>query len=157
MSTRAEWDETVQALLVGAHRAHTSPAELLDRCAALGVAAHGAQLPPAVDTPPLAPAPRSADRVPGPAARGVLAQVVALDDQVLLTEWCGLAAAGGFVAEPKQLPALLTMATGHPGLRQAVARVLGTRGRWLAGLRPAWAWATDTTPAEIDLADVFDL
>ncbi|MEU7525200.1 DUF5691 domain-containing protein [Saccharothrix sp. NPDC042600] len=157
MSTRAEWDETVQALLIGAHRAHTSPAELLDRCAALGVAAHGAQLPPVIDAPVLAPAPSSADRVPGPAARGVLAQVVALDDQVLLTEWCGLAAAAGFVAEPKQLPALLALATGHPGLRQAVSTVLGARGRWLAGLRPGWSWATDATPADVDLADVLDL
>ncbi|NUS63862.1 MAG: hypothetical protein HOQ46_09445, partial [Saccharothrix sp.] len=53
MTFQAEWDEAVQAALVGAHRAGTTPTALLDRVAALGVAAHGAQLPPPVDTPPL--------------------------------------------------------------------------------------------------------
>ncbi|MGM1058163.1 DUF5691 domain-containing protein [Saccharothrix sp. Mg75] len=153
----AEWDETVQAALVGAHRAGTTPAALLDRMAALGVAAHGAWLPPAVDGPLLAPAPASADVRAGAAARDVLAQVLALDDHVLLTEWCGLARTSGVTADPRELPALLGLGTVHPGLRAAVTAVLGARGRWLAGLRPAWAWATGTVHEDVDLEQALDL
>ncbi|WP_433267108.1 DUF5691 domain-containing protein [Actinosynnema sp. CS-041913] len=157
-STKAAWDETVQALLLGAHRAGTTPAELLDRCAALGVAAHAAQLPPVLDTPPLAPAPASADRVADGPARAVLAQILALDDQILLTEWCGMAARTNVVAAAKELPALLGLATAHPGLRQAVAKVLGGRGRWLASVRPGWKWATDPAATEaVDLLEALDL
>ncbi|MBB5958822.1 hypothetical protein FHS29_005431 [Saccharothrix tamanrassetensis] len=157
-STKAAWDETVQALLLGAHRAGTTPTELLDRCAALGVAAHGARLPPVVDTPPLPAAPASADRVADRPARAVLAQILALDDQILLTEWCGTAAGAGVVAAAGELPTLLGLATAHPGLRQAVAKVLGTRGRWLASVRPGWSWATDASPTdEVDLLEALDL
>ncbi|RKT51959.1 DUF5691 domain-containing protein [Saccharothrix australiensis] len=158
MTTRTEWDEAVQALLLGAHRAGTTPADLLDRCAALGVAAHAARLPAPVATPPLAPAPASADRVAGDRARAVLAQILALDDQIVLTEWCGLASGAGVVAAAKDLPALLGLATTHPGLRQAVGTVLGARGRWLAAVRPGWSWASGAGVAdEVDLAEALDL
>lgn len=158
MSTRTEWDEAVQALLLGAHRSGVEPAELLDRCAALGVAAHAARLPPVVDAPPLAPAPAAADRVADRPARAVLAQVLALDDQILLTEWCGAAARAGLVAAPRELPTLLGLATTHPGLRQAVAGVLGARGRWLASVRPGWAWAAEAAVADrVDLEAALDL
>ncbi|MBW4719578.1 DUF5691 domain-containing protein [Saccharothrix obliqua] len=153
----ADWDAAVRDLLVGAHRAGTSPTELLDRCAALGVAAHGAWLPPVVDDPLLAPAPTDRDHVAGPAAREVLARILDLDDQFLLTEWCGLATARRTVAHPKEVPALLGLATTHPGLRQAVTAVLGTRGRWLAALRPGWAWAAGGPVADVDPEDALDL
>ncbi len=157
MSIRTEWDETVQALLLGAHRANTTPADLLDRCAALGTAAHAARLPPSVDTPPLAPAPVSADHIAERPAQAVLAQILALDDQILLTEWCGLAAARNTVAHPKELPTLLGLGTAHPGLRQAVGKVLGARGRWLASVRPGWSWAADSAAEHVDLAEALDL
>ncbi|QFZ16139.1 DUF5691 domain-containing protein [Saccharothrix syringae] len=158
MSLRSEWDEAVQAALVGAHRSGTTPAELLDRCAALGPAAHAARLPPVVDAPLLAPAPASGDARVHPAARDVLAQVLALEDQVLLTEWCGLAKAARLVADHRELPALLALGTAHTGLRPAVTAVLGARGRWLATLRPAWAWAAAAEAVEaVDLDAALDL
>ncbi|MEV0677100.1 DUF5691 domain-containing protein [Actinosynnema sp. NPDC050436] len=215
MSVRAEWEDAVQALLVGAHRAGVEPGELLDRCAALGVAAHAARLPAVLDGPALLAGPGGLDRATGPdepaghkptgheptgpdeptghdepavldraagndraagpdgtatgvapapadrvaegPARSVLAQVLALDDQILLTEWCGLASARGVVAHPRELPALLGLGTGHPGLRQAVGKVLGARGRWLATVRPAWVWAVDGSTEEVDLEAALDL
>ena len=158
MTLQAEWDEAVQAALIGAHRAGTTPTALLDRVAALGVAAHGAPLPPPVDTPPLPAAPASDDVRAHPAARSVLAQILALDDQVLLTEWCGMAKAARVVADHRELPALLGLGTAHPGLRPAVSAVLGARGRWLAAIRPAWAWAaTGAVAEEVDLDQALDL
>ncbi|GGP37420.1 DUF5691 domain-containing protein [Saccharothrix coeruleofusca] len=158
MTVQQEWEEAVRALLVGAHRAGLDTGELLDRCAALGVAAHAAVLPPVLDEPLLAPAPAAADQVAGERARAVLAQILALDDQVLLTEWCGMASAAGVVAEHRHLPALLGLATAHHGLRQAVTAVLGARGRWLAAIRPGWAWAAAAPgDAEVDLAEALDL
>ncbi|MEV1117500.1 DUF5691 domain-containing protein [Actinosynnema sp. NPDC049800] len=158
MTLQAEWDEAVQAALIGAHRAGTTPTALLDRVAALGLAAHGAQLPPPVDTPPLPAAPASDDVRAHPAARSVLVQILALDDQVLLTEWCGMAKTARVVADHRELPALLGLGTAHPGLRPAVSAVLGARGRWLAAIRPAWAWAaTGAVAEEIDLEQALDL
>lgn len=158
MSLRSEWEDTVQAALVGAHRSGTTPTELLDRCAALGLAAHAAQLPPVVDAPLLEPAPGSADVRADPAARDVLVQVLALEDQVLLTEWCGLARAARVVADHRELPALLGLGTAHPGLRPAVTAVLGARGRWLAGLRPAWSWAAaDEGGGDVSPTEALDL
>lgn len=159
MSVRQEWDEVVRQLLVGAHRGAGDPVALLDDCAALGVAAHGAPLPVVVETAELAPAPPAGDRVVGEAGRAVFAQILAVDDQVLLTEWCGMARGAGVVAEPRVLPDLLALGTAHPGLRPAVGAVLGSRGRWLAGTRPGWVWATGTGPItdDVDLAEVLDL
>ncbi|PRY46002.1 DUF5691 domain-containing protein [Umezawaea tangerina] len=159
MSVREEWDEVVRRLLVGAHRSGVEPGVLLDDCAALGVAGFGAALPVVVDVGGLAVAPRVDERVVGEAARDVFAQIVAADDQVLLTEWCGKARAAGEVAEHRALPELLVLGTTHPGLRSAVAAVLGSRGRWLAGTRTGWAWATGSGVSAdlVDLDEVLDL
>jgi hypothetical protein len=48
------------------------------------------------------------------------------------------------------LPSMLTLATNHDELRSALAPVIGTRGRWLAGQNPVWAWVRD---ALIELGD----
>ncbi|WP_447005078.1 DUF5691 domain-containing protein [Saccharothrix isguenensis] len=158
MSLHSDWDEAVRAALVGAHRAGTTPTALLDRVAALGVAAHGAQLPPTVDTPLLPAAPASDDERANPAARSVLVRILALDDQILLTEWCGMARAARVVADHRELPALLGLGTAHPGLRPAVTAVLGARGRWLAAIRSAWSWAaTGSATDEVDLDQALDL
>jgi hypothetical protein len=159
VSVQAQWDEAVRQLLVGAHRGGGDPSALLDECAALGLANHGAPLPVSVEATELTPAPPSTERVVGEAARLVFAQIVAVDDQMLLTEWCGKARAAGEVVEHRASPEMLALGTTHPGLRSAVAAVLGSRGRWLAGTRPGWAWATGTgVSAElVDLAEVLDL
>jgi len=159
VSVQAQWDDVVRQLLVGAHRGGGDPSALLDECAAVGLAGFGAPLPAVVEVAELAAAPKVEERVVGEAAREVFAQIVAVDDQVLLTEWCGKARAAGVVAEHRSLPELLVLGTTHPGLRSAVAAVLGSRGRWLAGTRPGWAWATGTGVSAdlVDLAEVLDL
>jgi hypothetical protein len=156
---KAEWSKTVQNLLIGTTRGGGSPTELLSDCAALGVAAFGATLPPEVAADPLPPAPPEPAALPRPAARAVLEAIMSLDDEVLLTEWCALAKAGNVVAEHRMLPALLSLGTARPGLRAAVVEVLGTRGRWLAGTRPGWSWASGTAPLtdEVPLDEILDL
>nr|WP_231114414.1 DUF5691 domain-containing protein [Lentzea aerocolonigenes] len=156
---KAEWSKTVQELLIGTARGGGSPTDLLSSCAALGVAAFGATLPQEVEAEPLAPAPPEVALLPRPAARAVLEAIMSVDDEVLLTEWCALAKANNVVAEHRMLPALLALGTARPGLRAAVVEVLGTRGRWLAGTRPGWSWASGTAPLvdEVPLAEVLDL
>ncbi len=159
MSVQARWDDVVRQLLVGAHRGDGDPGALLDECAAVGLAGFGAPLPVVVETAELVAAPRSEERIVGEMAQQVFARIVAVDDQVLLTEWCGKARAAGVVARHRSLPELLVLGTTHPGLRSAVAAVLGSRGRWLAGTRPGWAWATGTGVSAdlVDLDEVLDL
>ncbi|MFI6100699.1 DUF5691 domain-containing protein [Lentzea sp. NPDC051213] len=156
---KAEWSQTVQALLIGTTRGGGSPADLLADCAALGVAAFGATLPPEVAEDPLPEAPPDPASRPRPAAKAVLEAIMSVDDEVLLTEWCALAKANNVVAEHRMLPALLALGTARPGLRAAVVEVLGTRGRWLANTRPGWSWASGTAPLvdEVPLAEVLDL
>jgi hypothetical protein len=59
-------------------------------------------------------------------------------DADLLAGLVGAAADAGYVALGQLLMDLLDAAAGDPTLRPAVARVLGTRGRWLAQYNPAW-------------------
>jgi len=159
VNVRARWEDTVRQLLVGAHRGGGAPDALLDDCAVGGPAAFGAALPVVVEVAELEPAPSTREQVVGAAAREVFTQIAAVDDQVLLTEWCGKARAAGVVAEHRSLPELLVLGTTHPGLRPAVAAVLGSRGRWLAGTRPGWAWATGAGVSAdlVDLDEVLDL
>ncbi|TWP52756.1 hypothetical protein FKR81_06355 [Lentzea tibetensis] len=155
---RQRWHETVQALLVGTNRGGGDPVRLLDDCAAFGVAAFGATVPPVVDALPIAEAPPTPN-LPNQAAVAVLDAVLGLDDEVLLTEWCALARAHRVVAEHRKLPVLLAIGTARPGLRAAITEVLGPRGRWLAATREGWAWALGSPQAveEIPLDDVLDL
>ncbi|WP_199440691.1 DUF5691 domain-containing protein [Umezawaea beigongshangensis] len=156
MSVRQEWDAAVRALVLGADRGGSAAEELLAACAALGPARYAARLPePLGATGLLAPAPPPADAVAGSAARAVLAEVLAVDDHLLLTEWCATAAGARVVASPAELPDLLGLGTTHPGLRPAVLGVLGSRGRWLATTRPGWAWASGGE--DVALEDVLDL
>ncbi|HEX7302934.1 DUF5691 domain-containing protein [Lentzea sp.] len=156
---KADWSDTVQNLLIGTTRGGGDPAELLSDCAALGVAAFGATLPPQAQTDPVDLAPEETAEFPRPAAKAVLEAIMNLDDEVLLTEWCALAKAGNVVAEHRMLPALLALGTARPGLRAAVVEVLGARGRWLANTRPGWSWASGAAPLvdEVPLEEVLDL
>lgn len=140
--TEQRWQQTVQQLLVGTRRGGGDQAELLAECAALGVARFGSRLPtPTEPVEPLEPAPDEPRARAGLAARSVLAQILAWDDEALLTEWCAAASRAGFVAAHSQLPQLLALGGTRPTLRPAIALVLGTRGRWLAELGQDWAWA----------------
>jgi hypothetical protein len=66
-----------------------------------------------------------------------------------LAEWLAVAARRGLRAPEGPLPALLDLGAKQPELRPGVERVLGERGRWLARLNDAWAFAV----SGIDEAD----
>jgi hypothetical protein len=67
----------------------------------------------------------------------------------LLHRWCEAAAARGCRVPHALLPTLLTEGTRRPTLRESLAPVLGTRGRWLAARRPDWSWAAgDVAPED---------
>ncbi|MFC0070799.1 hypothetical protein ACFFQW_43900, partial [Umezawaea endophytica] len=130
MSVQAAWEDAVRSLLVGAHRGGGEPQALLDDGDAALLAAFGAALPVVVEVAGLEPAPRTKERVVDVAAREVFTQIAAVDDQVLLTEWCGKARAAGVVAAERSLLEVLALGTTQPILRAAVAAELGSRGRW---------------------------
>jgi hypothetical protein len=119
------------------------PAVLLD-AAALVSAYRRAGVTP---TTAAAPAPAPPDPTPcvPPDAVRRLRELLREPDTEVLRQWLEAAAARGFRAPHAALPALLDLATdpdGEPSaLREPVAAVLGTRGRWLASHRPQWHWA----------------
>lgn len=61
---------------------------------------------------------------------------------LLLRHWVTTAEARAVVLPHRLLPAVLELATRRPELRPELGRVLGARGRWLAGLNPAWSWVS---------------
>ena len=69
---KADWSNTVQALLIGTTRGGGDPTTLLNDCAALGVAAFGATLPQEVQADPLPQAPPEPANLPRPAARAAI-------------------------------------------------------------------------------------
>jgi hypothetical protein len=115
------------ALLVSAHRAGVLPME--------GVA-HPAPADP--DTAPELPA----------AAAEVLAAAWAADP-ALLGDLLAAAAISGYRAPTPMLPALLDAAVKDPAVREAVAVVLGVRGRWLARHRADWRHAVEAVAPEV--------
>jgi hypothetical protein len=119
------------ALLVTARRAGVRPVPGL------------ARLPAAADDP--------LPELPARAAQ--LLERARADGPALLAVLLGLAADRGFRAPAPLLPALLDEAVRHRELRRAVAGVLGSRGRWLAGHRADWrlvagAAAAGATPPD---------
>jgi hypothetical protein len=63
-----------------------------------------------------------------------------IEYQAVLAEALALTARAGRRLPEHMLPKAL--ATQNPAVREALLPVLGERGRWLAGLNPAWKWAT---------------
>lgn len=63
----------------------------------------------------------------------------------VLPEWLRAASGAGLVVPPELVPGLLEKGRGLPELRPDIARVCGTRGRWLAALNPDWSYAVGAT------------
>lgn len=89
-------------------------------------------------------------RPPAPAAAGaVLRHILGGEDSGCLREWLETCAAGGFIAAPRNLPALFDKAAQDPDLRPLVASIMGERGAWLSrrtgltGLLPTSSTLTD--------------
>ena len=162
------WQQTTAAALLGTERREPPPlphdlgiaerpggtpeTALLD-AAAVGSALLRAHLParPAGDLPE--PAAPDATPVAPPAAVQLLGLLL---DQppvatrlrpLALERWLLVAADRGVRVPARVLPRLLTLITQQPDLRTATRPVIGERGRWLAGLRPDWAWAIAAEPA----------
>jgi hypothetical protein len=125
--------------------AHDPAAALLDAAALLTVARRAGVQPErgvAVQPPPAEPAPALSARAEA-ALRALRwsrypRRYIYESDADLLAALVGAAADAGYVAPGQLLADLLDAAAGDPTLRPAVARVLGTRGRWLAQYNPAW-------------------
>ncbi|WP_132110338.1 DUF5691 domain-containing protein [Actinocrispum wychmicini] len=90
---------------------------------------------------------------------GILTQVMASEDNEMLRECCLALDRAGLVVPYRQLPDLLAAATARSVLRDAVGGALGTRGRWLAERRAAWAWAAGVTYENelVDIEEALDL
>jgi hypothetical protein len=118
---------------------------LLSAAAAVALHRRAGRRPDVDPGPPPEPCPPDEAPPCGPVAAGHLARVLAAGGD-LLPEWLEALAGAGRRLPEERLPALLDLAGSRPGLRVAVAPVLGRRGRWLAAHRPGWAWALGTDP-----------
>jgi hypothetical protein len=97
------------------------------------------------DAPAPPPAPQAEERVCGPHTAAMLRQVLAGGPQTLVAEWMALASGAGAAIPHELLPPVLDYGARHAAVRADVARALGARGRWLASLNPAWAYAIGPT------------
>ncbi|MEU4539223.1 DUF5691 domain-containing protein [Streptosporangium sp. NPDC023825] len=144
MSTSAEWEDLVSAALVGTDRRPlpgqgASEVELLGRAAVHTLRARAGRRPvvpaesPAVADPEQQPAVSRA-------AGDRLARILGGEQPRLLTEWLETAAARGYRLSPHLLPELLDHAAKDRSIRPHLGVLAGNRGRWLAGLNPAWGF-----------------
>lgn len=81
------------------------------------------------DEPPCPP--ESCPAAPA-AAGAMLRRILSGEAPECLTEWLDCCRTGGFLAAPRDLPALLERASRDPENRPAIADILGERGVWLA-------------------------
>lgn len=139
----------------------TDPAGALLDAAALVAITRRAGTPARDATATLTPAPPETLAPVPPAAAQRLAALLTTAgttaDPLLLT-WLRAAAAAGCRAPAPHLPALLDLASARgtdAPTRDAVAAVLGARGRWLATHRDDWAAGLDPAPPA-DPADLWD-
>jgi hypothetical protein len=118
------------------------PAIAVLDAAALLVTARRAGVRPATGL--VCPAPAGRDTAPElPARAAEVLATAGVADLDLLADLLAAAAASGYLAPAPMLPALLDAAAKYPAVREAVAGVLGARGRWLAGHRADWRKAID--------------
>ena len=90
--------------------------------------------------PPVKPAPPDDAPCGSPRLVGLLQNALGSNSSELLKEFAGLLRSSGLLIPPELLPAVLDIQ--DPLLREAVAPVLGQRGRWLSQFHPSWTWAT---------------
>lgn len=156
------WDDLVASALVGtARRPPAIPDEIgpgvdellrrIDRSdpegavlrsgAALGLYRQAGVRLPADERPAPAPSPPETRGYVSPAAGDRLDAILGGGYRSVLGEWLGRVAGAGLLVPPGRLPALLHAASVDHRVRPSTVEVAGERGRWLAGLNPAWAWA----------------
>lgn len=143
MNAPSEWDDLVSTALVGTDRrplpgVAASEVELLERAAVRTVRARAGQT--LRQGRPLAVAPAEAQPVVSRAAGDRLARILGGERPRLLTEWLETAAARGRRVPPHLLPELLDQGAADRSIRPHLGVIAGNRGRWLAGLNPAWGF-----------------
>ncbi|MGJ6964022.1 DUF5691 domain-containing protein [Streptosporangium sp. G11] len=142
MSTSAEWEDLVSTALVGTDRRPlpgegASEVELLGRAAVHTLRMRAGRRPVAPGELPAVAAPEEQPAV-SRAAGDRLARILGGEQPRLLTEWLETAAARGYRLSPHLLPELLDHAAKDRSIRPHLGVLAGNRGRWLAGLNPAW-------------------
>jgi hypothetical protein len=156
------WDDLVASALVGtARRPPAIPEEagravddllrridrsdpeaaVLQAGAALGLYRQAGVRLPVDERPAPAPSPPETRGYVSPAAAERLDAILGGGYRPVLGEWLGRVAGAGLLVPPDRLPALLHAASVDHRVRPLAVEVVGERGRWLAGLNPAWAWA----------------
>ncbi|WP_433361558.1 DUF5691 domain-containing protein [Streptosporangium sp. CA-115845] len=144
MNASADWEELVSTALVGTDRRPlpgegTSEVELLGRAAVHTLRMRAGRRPVAPGEPPSLAAPEEQPEV-SRAAGDRLARVLGGEQPRLLTEWLETAAGRGYRLSPHLLPELLDHAVRDRSIRPYLGVLAGNRGRWLAGLNPAWGF-----------------
>lgn len=121
-----------------------------------------ASFQPSLEQPPLPePAPPDAEPLISPHAASYLQQMLDGHHPQVLPEWLTAVYTTGQRIPPELLPALLARGAQNTNLRPDILAVIGARGRWLAGLNPAWhyarppadpaQWESATGPARLAL------
>ncbi|SDG06426.1 hypothetical protein SAMN05421505_101279 [Sinosporangium album] len=147
MTARTVWEDLLSAALIGTDRRPSPGADGEPAAALLSAAAaeevrrragrrprRGEPLPPA--------APEERPLVPE-AAITRLTAVLGGDRVRLLPEWLAAAAGRERRLPPYLLPALLDHGVRDRSIREHLGVLAGRRGRWLAGLNPAWAYLAE--------------
>ncbi|GAA3429634.1 DUF5691 domain-containing protein [Streptosporangium nondiastaticum] len=152
MNAPPEWEELVSTALVGTDRrplAGTAApeAELLERAAVQTVRMRAGRRPLAAG--PVAAAPPEDRPVVSRPAADRLARILGGEQPRLLPEWLRVAAGHGRRVPPHLLPELLDQAARDRSIRPHLGVLAGNRGRWLAGLNPAWGFLLNEPTAPV--------
>ncbi|GAA2910572.1 DUF5691 domain-containing protein [Streptosporangium fragile] len=151
MSGTAEWEDLVSTALVGTDRrplpGQAEPeTEVLARAAVQTLRIRAGRRPVPVAEPPAAAAPEE-QSVVSRAAADRLARILGGEQPRMLDEWLRAAAGRGYRLAPHLLPELLDRAAKDRSIRPHLGVLAGHRGRWLAGLNPAWAFLLEEVTA----------
>ncbi|MFJ2029991.1 DUF5691 domain-containing protein [Streptosporangium sp. NPDC087985] len=150
MNALAEWEDLVSAALVGTDRRPLpgGPApeiELLERAAVHTLRMRAGRRPDGGE--PLSVAPPEEQPMVSRAAADRLGRILGGERPRLLAEWLETAAGRGYRVSPHLLPELLDQGARDRSIRPHLGVLAGNRGRWLAGLNPAWDFLREEVTA----------
>ncbi|MEV4250602.1 DUF5691 domain-containing protein [Streptosporangium canum] len=150
MNASTEWEDLVSTALVGTDRRPLpgQPAgeiELLERAAVHTLRMRAGRRPAGGE--PLSVAPPEEQPTVSRAAADRLARILGGERPRLLAEWLETAAGHGYRISPHLLPELLDQGARDRSIRPHLGVLAGHRGRWLAGLNPAWSFLLEEVTA----------
>ncbi len=142
--TSAPSSASHQAMLAAYHLPSSHPAQaLLRACAVATTLMRCARQPALVSTPVLPPAPpERRPAVQAPALIHLLQRLLHKGPAELRPMVYQRLGQAGLRLPEALLPQALEQSRHHSALRPLLAPLLGARGRWLAGLNPAWRYAS---------------